>query len=551
MISENLVKSIEQTIKECWKKKALSDYDGATLSYAETAGKILWLHHIFAESGVKKGDKISLLGRNSANWAVTYLATISYGAVIVPILPDFHKDEVRHIINHSDSVLLFVSAEIYEKIEESTFPALKGIFSLSDLSLQHTSDSRLDIIVENARTHYLQNFKGHLTPDNFRLPEIDNPDLAAIVYTSGTTGFSKGAMLSHNCLIANVKFFKENIAVKPGNAVLSFLPLAHAFGCAFEFLSPVVVGCHITFLAKMPTPKVLIKSFDDVKPRLILSVPLIIEKIYRKQVKPAISKKSMAFLLKTPILSGLIKGKILKKLETVFGGEFIQIIIGGAPLNSEVESFLRKIGFRYSVGYGMTECGPLISYTPWDSYAEGSVGKCIDPLELKIDSHDPRNVIGEILVRGENVMYGYYKNKEATDEVIDKDGWLHTGDLGLVDENGFVYIKGRCKNMILSASGQNIYPEEIEAKLDNMPFVQESLIIERNGQINALVYPDFDTLTAEGLGEKDLAGIMEKNRADINTMLPAYSQIVSIKIYPEEFEKTPTKKIKRRLYNIL
>jgi long-chain acyl-CoA synthetase len=487
-----------------------------------------------------------LIGRNSTNWALVYLAAITYGAVIVPVLPDFHTDDFHHIVNHSDSVLLFVADNIYEKIDEAKMPELEAIFSLQDLK-------KLLYSKKKATAKEVEKYDGQLTVEGFSFDKVGNEELAGILYTSGTSGFSKGVTLPHNSLAANVRFARNNISLKAGDAILSFLPLAHSFGCAFDFLFPFAVGCHITFLGQIPAPKVLVQALGQIRPRLILSVPLLIEKIYKNRLKPQLDKAAVKTLTKIPGLKNVIYKKIRQKLIDVFGGNFIEIVIGGAALNEEVENFLEKINFPFTVGYGMTECGPLISYTPFKTGCKKfSVGQLMDTLEIRIDSTVTRtdDGSGEIQVRGENVMTGYYKNEEATKATIDDDGWLHTGDIGMLDGDGFIYIKGRHKDMLLGPSGQNIYPEEIEAKLNNMPYVEESLVIEKDKKIVALVYPNMETVDAEGLSEQDLYEKMEANRELINRQLPAYSRITKIELFPEEFEKTPTKKIKRFLYTI-
>ncbi len=548
MLPENFVKTLQDSLKNNWDLPAFSNYGSGHLNYGDVAKEIRWMHDLFKECGIKKDDKIALVGKNSVNWGVTFLAAVTYGAVIVPILPDFSPDDMTHIVNHSDSVLFFTAEAIFDTLDESEMPELEGVFSLESMKLLYHKKKDLPGIVEktlSARTQRDANF----SKESIQFPEISNAELAAIVYTSGTTGFSKGVMLQHNSLMANVRFAWNNIALKRGDRILSFMPLAHSYGCAFEFLFPFTIGCHITFLSKTPSPKIIVKAFQDVKPNLILSVPLIIEKIYKKQIKPAISKGAPKYLLKTPVLQNIVHKKVYNKLMDVFGNNFLEIVIGGAAFNEEVEAFLRKVGFPYTVGYGMTECGPLISYSNWDKNRFGAIGQRVDTLEIKIDSEDPEKQVGEILVKGENVMMGYYKNEKATKETIEPDGWMHTGDLGLIDKDGFVYIKGRSKNMILGPSGQNIYPEEVEAKLNNMPYVQESLVIEKNDKLVALVYPDLEMTDAEEMGEADITEIMEENRKALNALLPGFISISKIELYPEEFEKTPTKKIKRFMYS--
>ncbi len=552
MLEENFVEMIQESIKKNWELPAFSNYNESALSYGKVAEKILWCHYVFQKSHVKKGDKIALIGKNSTNWAIVYLAAISYSAVIVPVLPDFHVNDFHHIVNHSDSVILFVSDTIYEKIDETKMPELEGIFSLTDFKLLHSHKKTIPKVLQKAHTFFLEKYDGSLTKENFNLGKVGNHEMAGILYTSGTSGFSKGVMLPHNSLAANVRFARNNISLKSGDPILSFLPMAHCFGCAFDFLLPFCVGCHITFLGKIPSPKILVQALGSIRPRLILTVPLLIEKIYKSRLKPKLDKAVIKVLSKLPVLGNKIHQKIRQKLIDVFGGNFIEIIIGGAALNAEVEIFLRKINFPFTTGYGMTECGPLISYTRWPENKFASVGKLIDTLEIRIDSSitDKDDGTGEIQVRGENVMKGYYKNEEATKTTIDKDGWLHTGDIGLIDEEGFIYVKGRHKDMLLGPSGQNIYPEEIEARLNNLPFVEESLVIEKEKKLMALVYPNMESVDEAGLDVQVLQKKMEENRKLLNGELPIYSRLTKIDLYPEEFEKTPTKKIKRFLYTI-
>ena len=548
MLNENFVETLQESIKKNWNLPAFSDHKGSPITYGEAAEKIIWLHHVFKKMHVKRGEKIALIGRNSINWVLVYLAAITYGAVIVPVLPDFHTDDFHHIVNHSDSVLLFVANNIYENIDEAKMPELEAIFSLQDLKeLLYSKKKTTEKEIEQEDIQ--------LKVDQFSFDKVGNEELAGILYTSGTSGFSKGVMLPHNSLAANVRFARTNIALKAGDTILSFLPLAHSFGCAFDFLFPFAVGCHITFLGQIPAPKILVGALGQIRPRLILTVPLLIEKIYKSRLKPQLDKAAIKALTKVPGLKNVIYKKIRQKLIDVFGGNFIEIVIGGAALNEEVENFLKKINFPFTVGYGMTECGPLISYTPFNAgHKKFSVGKLMDTLEIRIDSTVTQtdDGSGEIQVRGENVMTGYYKNEEATKATIDEDGWLHTGDIGMLDSDGFIFIKGRHKDMLLGPSGKNIYPEVIEAKLNNMPYVEESLVIEKgeDKKLVALVYPNMGAVDDEGLDEQDLHEKMEINRELINRQLPVYSRITKIELFPEEFEKTPTKKIKRFLYTI-
>lgn len=548
MISYNFVKEfIEKSIRENWSEPSLSDYQGINYTYSEVAGHIYRLHKTFNAWDVKPGDKIALYGRNNANWAITYLAIISYGAVVVPILADFSKVDVHNIINHSDSIMLFAGELVWENIDEKEIMGVRAIFSLS---------TYLPIVERNqefAARAASQNEKveaevKNLTATDILYPETSNDKLAVISYTSGTTGFSKGVMLPHNSLAANIDFGRKNIEIKSKDKIVSFLPLAHAYGVAFEFLLPFAVGCHITFLTKVPSPAIILQAFQEVKPRLVLAVPLILEKIYKKKLLPVISKPAVKIMLAIPLLNKVIHKKINKSLTDAFGGNFLEVVIGGAALNNEVETLLRKIKFPVTVGYGMTECGPLISYTGWRDTRKGSCGKILPTLEMRIDSPNPETEVGEILIRGENLMYGYYKNPEATEKAIDKDGWLHTGDLGIIDRKGFIFIRGRSKSMILGASGQNIYPEEVEARLSNLPYIQETVVVEQNGKLVALVFPDLEAIEKEKITPEEVEKIMNDNRIEANKHLPNYSQIASVKIHSQEFEKTPKRSIKRFLY---
>ena len=547
MVEYNYVKEfVERSIKTNWNQPALSDYQGGTYTYGDVAKQIYRIHNILRIWEVKPGDKVALIGRNNSNWAIVYLATVSYGAVIVPILPDFSPTDVHNIVNHSDSVVLFAGEMIWPNLNEVAMPNLRAIISVKDFNILVNRDVDANDRY-NVQRNSIEDEMSTLTVDRVRYAEISNADLGVISYTSGTTGFSKGVMLPLNSLAANVDYGRKNIGLVSGDKIVSFLPLAHAFGCAFEFLMPFAVGCHITFLTRIPTPQIILKAFGEIKPRLVLSVPLIIEKIYKKQLLPKISTPAMKVLMNIPLLNRLIYSKINRKLSDVFGGEFLEIVIGGAALNPEVEDLLRKIKFRYTVGYGMTECGPLISYSGWRTNPKGSCGITINYLEVKIDSKDPANEPGEILIRGENVMMGYYKNPEATSKAL-VDGWLRSGDLGVMDQQGFIHIRGRSKSLILGPSGQNIYPEEIEARLNNLPFIQESLIIEQKGKLVGLIYPDYESMQQEGLSDNDIAPVLEQHRVELNKHLPQYSQVVKLQIFNQEFEKTPKKSIKRFLY---
>ena len=539
---------IEDSIKKNWDLDALTDYKGATLQYKDVARKIEKLHILLEESGIKPGDKVALCGRNSSHWGVAFLAILTYGAVAVPILHEFKADNVHNIVNHSDARLLFVGDVVWEALNEAEMPNLEGIILMTDFTLLVCRSKQL----EYAREHLNEMF-GKKFPRNFRKEHVsyrrDTPEeLALINYTSGTTSFSKGVMLPYRSLWSNTTFAFEVLPLKAGDKIVSMLPMAHMYGLAFEFLYEFAVGCQIYFLTRMPSPKIIFQAFAEVKPNLIVAVPLIIEKIIKKSVLPKLETPTMKLLLKVPIINDKIKATVREEMIKGFGGNFEAVIVGGAAFNQEVEQFLRMIDFPYTVGYGMTECGPIICYEDWKRFKPGSCGKAALNMEVKVLSPDPENVVGEIVCKGPNVMLGYYKNEEATAQVIDKDGWLHTGDLALEDAEGNITIKGRSKNMLLSASGQNIYPEEIEDKLNNLPYVAESIIVQQNDKLVGLVYPDFDEAFAHGLKNEDMERVMEENRITLNEMLPAYSQISKMKIYPEEFEKTPKKSIKRFLY---
>ncbi len=547
-MEQSFIAFIENSIKKNWDLDALTDYKGATLQYKDVARKIEKLHIILEESGIKKGDRVAICGRNSSFWAVSFLAVVTYGAVAVPILHEFKADNVHNLVNHSEAKLLFVGDVVWENLNEAAMPLLEGIVLMNDFSLLVSRSEKLT----HAREHLNEMF-GQKFPKNFRPEHVsyfkDKPDeLALINYTSGTTSYSKGVMLSYRSLWSNVAFAHEVLPLNGGDSIVSMLPLAHMYGMAFEFLYEFSVGCHIYFLTRMPTPKIIFQAFAEIKPHLVVAVPLIIEKIIKKSILPKLETPTMKILMKVPIINDKIKATIREQMINAFGGQFAEIIIGGAAFNKEIEQFLKMIEFPYTVGYGMTECGPIIAYEDWKKFKMGSCGKAAPRMVVKIDSPDPENIAGEIITKGDNVMLGYFKNEEATAQVIDKDGWLHTGDMGVIDAEGNITIKGRSKNMLLSASGQNIYPEEIEDLLNNLPYVSESLIVSQNDKLVGLVYPDFDDAFAHGLTNEDIEKVMEENRVELNSMLPAYSQISKMKIYPEEFEKTPKRSIKRFLY---
>jgi long-chain acyl-CoA synthetase len=548
MIHENLIEYFEHSIQLNWERNAISDYNGSSLLFKEVAEKITKYHLLFEKAGIKKGDKIALIGKNSIGWAVNFISTVSYGAVAVPILPDFTAKDIYHIVEHSDSKILFVSDFIWPNLKAEEFKTIQAIFSLETFNLlADFSGQHLQILSELDEAFKLK-FPDGLTSKNFHLEKVPNEMLALISYTSGTTGFSKGVMLNHNSLSVNVRFARKHMPLNAGDKILSFLPLGHSYGLAFELLFPFSLGCHITFLTKTPSPQVIMKAFSEIKPNLILSVPLIIEKIYKNQIVPQISKPAMQVLLKIPGINNLIYKKILAKLTAVFGGEFRELVIGGAAFCPSAETFFKRIKFPFAIGYGMTECGPLVSYASWKEFRPGAVGKPVDTLEIRIDSADPINKIGEILIKGENVMEGYYKNPEATKESFTEDGWLKSGDLGHLDKDGFIYIKGRNKNMLLGASGQNIYPEEIESHVADMPYVLENVVIMQNKKLTALIYPNYDKAKTDNLSKESLIEIIKNHKKEINKNIPAYMQISEIIVRDKEFEKTPKQSIKRYLY---
>lgn len=550
----NFHKDILLTYAETFRKHAslpaITDYgEDNTMTYLEFARQIARIHLFYEQAGVRPGDKIALIGKNSSRWVTIFFATITYGAVIVPILPDFNPQDTQHIINHSEAVLLFLQKNIWEALDFDEMPLVKAAMALEESKVLAVKQDTPDIgeIIRSIGDLMESRFPGGFSPEHISYPTLPPDTTILINYTSGTTGFSKGVMLTLDNLAGNINFGLSLHFYKPGDRCLAFLPLSHAYGCAFDMLVPVATGAHVTLFGKIPSPKLLIKALGEVKPNLVVCVPLILEKIYRKQIVPMISRRPLRWVLAVPFLDKAIYSQIRSKLIDSFGGKFSQVIVGGAPLNKEVESFLCRIKFPFSVGYGMTECGPLISFSLAEKFVPTSCGQVLPNMEARIISDFP-DVPGEIAVRGQNVMKGYYKNPEATEAVLDKDGWLHTGDMGSLNENNVLFIRGRYKTMILSASGQNIYPEEIEAKLNNMPYVSESLVVEREGRIIALVYPDYEALDADHISDSRLPEIMEKIRTDVNTLLAPYEQISAIKLMPTEFEKTPKRSIKRFLY---
>ena len=546
--TSSLIQLIEESIRKNWNLDAMTDYKGATLQYKDVARKIEKMHILFEHAGIKKGDKIALCGRNSANWTATFLGVITYGAVAVPILHEFKADNVHNIVNHSEARMLFVGDQVWENFNEAAMPHLEGIIELKNFDLVVSRSQRLTYAREHLNEEFGKRYPCRFRAENVSYRREEPEELAVINYTSGTTGYSKGVMLPYRSIISNVVHIHKKVGLKPGDNVVSMLPLGHIFGLVFDFIYGVTVGAHLWFLTRIPSPKIIAESFAEIRPRVIACVPLIVEKIFKKNILPKVDNKLGKLLLKLPIVSDKIKEQIRTQAMEVFGGNFIEIVIGGAPFNPEVEAFLRKINFPYTIAYGMTEAAPLICHSRWDEIQYTSCGKTVSNMETKVLSSDPERIPGELVCRGMNVMLGYYKNEEATAQAIDCNGWLHTGDMAIKDAEGNIFIKGRCKNMLLTASGQNIYPEEIEARLNNMPFVNESLVILAGDKLIALVYPDNEEAFAQGMDKKALEAAIEVNRTELNKMLPAYSQITRIKLYPEEFEKTAKKSIKRFLY---
>lgn len=547
-LEQSFIALIEQSIKTNWYLNALTDYKGITLQYRDVARKIEKIHILLENAGIEKGDKIAICGRNSAHWTVTYLAVITYGAVVVPILHEFKADQVHNIVNHSEARLLFVGDQIWENLNEAAMPHLEGIIELKDFGVPVSRSEKLAYARDHLNEIFGHKFPCRFRPDDISYEKEKSEDLAIINYTSGTTGYSKGVMLPYRSILSNVLYCKEKIGLKAGDSVVSMLPLGHVFGMTFDFLYGFTAGAHLWFLTRMPSPKIIAESFAEIRPRVIACVPLIVEKIFKKNILPKVDNKLGKLLLHVPIISDKIKELIKQKAMEVFGGNFIEIIIGGAPFNAEVEAFLKMIDFPYTIAYGMTECGPIICHSHWTELKLASCGKVAARMEAKVLSPTPSAIAGELVCRGANLMLGYYKNEEATRQVIDTEGWLHTGDMATIDEDGNVFIKGRCKNLLLTSSGQNIYPEEIESKLNNMPYVSESLIILQQDKLVGLIYPDSDDAFAHGLSQSDLVRVMEENRLELNKQLPAFSQIARFKLYPEEFEKTAKKSIKRFLY---
>ena len=545
MKNSSLAKLYTDTFQINWENLAFSDYEGQDFKYKEVAKIIMSLQLFYQIMGLQRGDKIAVLGRNSANWGATFLSTVSSGLVIVPVLPDFNKNDTTHIINHSESKIVIGAKSLLDKVDLENLPLVQAVLVLEDFSYHSAKDENVQYKIKDSFQYYDKN---ELKKAGFVFQEWEAEETCIISYTSGTSGFTKGVMIPERSLVSNIIYAREHMPLKPGNKIVSFLPMAHVYGLLFEFLFPVSVGCHITFLSRIPTPALITKVFGEVKPHLVLSVPLVIEKIYKKRLLPTLEKPLIKILLNIPGVSSILLKKIKAKLVETFGGRFFEIVIGGAPLSADVEKFFKRINFPFSIGYGMTECGPLISYEAWNKTMPSSAGKLVDRMEIRIDSEDPHNVVGEIQVKGENVMLGYFKNEEATRESFTEDGWLKTGDLGIIDKNNFVYIRGRSKNMILGASGQNIYPEEIEAKITNQPFVAECVVADRKGKLIALIYPDLEAVKTENIDESALQQIMKENIKKTNAELPKYEQLSGFELVNEEFEKTPKKNIKRFKY---
>ena len=545
----SFIKFVEDSIRKNWNYESLTDYKGETMKYSDVARRMAELHVIFEHIGVKRGDKIALCGKNSSHWGVVFLATLTYGAVSVPILNDFKPDNIHNIVNHSDSVLLFVGENVWENLDESKMPNLKGIISINTFKMLVSGTSALDKAYDNLNLLFGKKFPKEFGVNSISY-EHDRPDdLAYISYTSGTTGFSKGVMIPYRSLWSNLRFAQDNMPISSGDNHVCMLPLAHAFGLMFSFLFEFVSGTHVFFLTRVPSPKIIFAAYADIRPNLIITVPLIVEKVVRQAIFPKLASRKVKMMLKTPILRRKVLNGIRKKMEQLFGGNMIELVIGGAALSEDVENFLRVIRFAYTVGYGMTECGPLIAYSASATFKKSSSGRPVDNMEVKIDSPDGENVVGEILVKGMNVMQGYYKNPDATEQVLMPDGWMRTGDLGVMDGAGNITIRGRCKNMILGPSGQNIYPEEIEDKLNTLPYVAESIVVQQGGKIVALIHPDYELAIKKGLSSTEVELQMDANRKTLNQQIPNFCQVASVKIFPEEFEKTPKRSIKRYLYS--
>lgn len=546
---DNIIKYIEQTLRGNWEQEALTNFHGTTYLYRDVARKIVKLHIIFSEAGIKKGDRIALCAANSAEWAVAFMASLTYGTVTVPILNDFKADTIHHLVNHSGARVLFTDSGIWSKLAPDEMPQLEAAVLNADFSLLMSRSKKIDKARANLNRLFGERYPERFGRDDVKF-DIPAPDTVALInYTSGSMGFSKGVMLTYDNLWSNIQYTIDGLDfLKPGDTMLSMLPMAHMYGLMIEVVHPFVKGCHIFFLNRTPSPKIIMEAFAEVRPKLVVAVPLIIEKIVRTKIFPMLEKPLMKLLLHVPFVDAKLLDKVKTGLRDAFGGELLELIIGGAPLSKDVETFLRRIQFPYTVGYGMTECGPLVAYAPWDVQRPGSCGRVVPRMEARIDSPDATTVPGVLWVRGRNVMKGYYNNDEATKAVFDADGWMNTGDVCQIDADGFVYIRGRDKNMILGPSGQNIYPEEIEVKLATMPYVAECLVVARDGKIVALVVPEYDVAAKQGVADSELADIMKQNITALNRDLPSYSQVSDVEIMKEEFEKTPKRSIKRYLY---
>ena len=559
MLKENLIETYAKSFRDNWDLPALSDYfKHETFTYGELSAEIAKLHLLFAECGIKRGDKIALIGRNNPRWGITFFAAITYGAVIVPILQDFNANDVHHILSHSESVLLFAGDQLWDIIDTERADGIRAAFSLTDFECIFYRDSeesgkkKPKITKQDVGHMFRKKYPKGFRPKDMKYAKVPNSDMVLLNYTSGTTGFTKGVMLAANNLMGNIVFGRDKVKVHfPGTKALAFLPMAHAYGCTVDLVYPLAMGSHVVMLGKIPSPKILMEAMAEVKPNVVFTVPLILEKIYRKQILPQLETGVAKLALRLPLFDTSIYAMIRKKMVDAFGGKFYEVVVGGAPLNAEVEAFLLKIKFPFTIGYGMTECAPLISCEDLHDFKQSSCGSIHEPTtEARIDSPDPKNIPGELHVRGENVMIGYYKNKEATDAVLTADGWLNTGDVGTMDEDGTIYLRGRSKTMILGPSGQNIYPEEIESKLNNLTCVMESIVVSRDGKLVALVYPDADQADLLGIRDEELEEVMKSNLATLNQNLASYEKVSEIILYPNEFEKTPKKSIKRYLYNV-
>ena len=542
-------KTFEKAIRDNWDRPAISNYQGATMHYRDLARLIAKLHIMFEECGLEKGDKVALCSRNQANWAVSFLAVMTYGAVPVPLMHEFKPSNIHHLVNHSESRVLFVDEVIWENVSETEMPNLQAIIQVNSFQLLYAANDRINEARSRLNEFFGKKYPMQFTPECVVYPEDSPNELAIINYTSGTSGFSKGVMIPFRAISSNLEFGRKVLPqINNTSNVVSMLPCAHMYGLMFEVLYELSQGCHVHFLSRLPSPKIILKALAEVKPTVVIAVPLIIEKIYKNKVKPVLEKAGIKFALKVPGLDQIITNKIKAELINAFGGEFYEVIIGGAAFNKEVETFFKKMGFPFTVGYGMTECAPIITYSDWKTEKLYSCGEIVPNKEMKIDSPDPQNIPGELLVRGDNVFLGYYKNEEATREALDEDGWLHTGDMGVIDADGSLFLRGRSKCMILGPSGQNIYPEEVEAMLDIRPYFVESLVIEEDGGLTALVYPDFDQGAKDGMDQKTFVKYIKSTLPDINKELPNYARLKKIEVMSEAFERTPKKSIKRYLY---